>query len=112
LVGESGSGKSTLIALLQRFYDPIGGEILVDGVAINKLNIKWLRSIMGLVNQQPSLFATSIKENIIFGKEDATEDEIVEAARICNAHDFISLLPQGYNTQVSQIIMNLIMNLI
>ncbi|WJX76042.1 ABC transporter B member 15 [Trifolium repens] len=102
LVGESGSGKSTLIALLQRFYDPIGGEILVDGVAINKLNIKWLRSIMGLVNQQPSLFATSIKENIIFGKEDATEDDIVEAARICNAHDFISLLPQGYNTQVGE----------
>ncbi|KAK2413970.1 ABC transporter B family member [Trifolium repens] len=102
LVGESGSGKSTLIALLQRFYDPIGGEILFDGVAINKLNIKWLRSIMGLVSQQPSLFATSIKENIIFGKEDATEDEIVEAARICNAHDFISLLPQGYNTQVGE----------
>ncbi|XP_045795089.1 ABC transporter B family member 15-like isoform X1 [Trifolium pratense] len=102
LVGESGSGKSTLIALLQRFYDPIGGVILVDGVAINKLNIKWLRSIMGLVSQEPSLFATSIKENIIFGKEDATEDEIVEAARICNAHDFISLLPQGYNTQVGE----------
>ncbi|PNY18107.1 ABC transporter B family member 15-like protein [Trifolium pratense] len=102
LVGESGSGKSTLIALLQRFYDPIGGEILVDGVAINKLNIKWLRSIMGLVSQEPSLFATSIKENIIFGKEDATEDEIVEAAKICNAHDFISLLPQGYNTQVGE----------
>ncbi|WJX81549.1 ABC transporter B member 15 [Trifolium repens] len=102
LVGESGSGKSTLIALLQRFYDPIGGEILVDGVSINKLNIKWLRSIMGLVSQEPSLFATSIKENIIFGKEDATDDEIVEAATICNAHDFISLLPQGYNTQVGE----------
>ena len=105
LVGESGSGKSTVISLLQRFYDPIGGEIRLDGVAIHKLQIKWLRSMMGLVSQEPALFATSIKENIIFGKEDATEDEIVEAAKICNAHDFISLLPQGYNTQVRKIIL-------
>nr|ABD33400.2 Cyclic peptide transporter [Medicago truncatula] len=102
LVGESGSGKSTVISLLQRFYDPIGGEIRLDGVAIRNLQIKWLRSMMGLVSQEPALFATSIKENIIFGKEDATEDEIVEAAKICNAHDFISLLPQGYNTQVGE----------
>ncbi|KAL5057697.1 hypothetical protein RYX36_029301 [Vicia faba] len=102
LVGESGSGKSTVVSLLQRFYDPIGGEIRLDGVAIHKLKIKWLRSVMGLVSQEPALFATSIKENIMFGKEDATEDEIVEAAKICNAHDFISLLPSGYNTQVGE----------
>ncbi|XP_058741386.1 ABC transporter B family member 15-like [Vicia villosa] len=102
LVGESGSGKSTVVSLLQRFYDPIGGEIRLDGVAIHKLKIKWLRSMMGLVSQEPALFATSIKENIMFGKEDATEEEIVEAAKICNAHDFISLLPNGYNTQVGE----------
>ncbi|XP_058768786.1 ABC transporter B family member 15-like [Vicia villosa] len=102
LVGESGSGKSTVVSLLQRFYDPIGGEIRLDGVAIHKFKIKWLRSMMGLVSQEPALFATSIKENIMFGKEDATEDEIVEAAKICNAHDFISLLPNGYNTQVGE----------
>lgn len=105
LVGESGSGKSTLISLLQRFYDPIGGEIRVDGVSIHKLKIKWLRSIMGLVSQEPALFATSIKENIVFGKEDANDNEILEAAKISNAHDFIKLLPHGYHTQVTSIIL-------
>ena len=100
LVGESGSGKSTIISLLQRFYDPHGGEIRLDGVAINKLQLKWFRSQMGLVSQEPALFATSIIENILFGKEDATADEVVEAAKASNAHNFISLLPQGYHTQV------------
>ncbi|KAJ4832972.1 ABC transporter B member 15 [Turnera subulata] len=102
LVGGSGSGKSTLITLLQRFYDPLGGEITLDGIAINKLQLKWLRSIMGLVSQEPALFATSIKENILFGKENATMDEVVEAAMASNAHTFISELPQGYDTQVGE----------
>ncbi|XP_019428490.1 PREDICTED: ABC transporter B family member 15-like [Lupinus angustifolius] len=102
LVGGSGSGKSTVIGLLQRFYDPIGGEIRVDGVAINKLQIKWLRSQMGLVSQEPVLFGTSIKENILFGREDANENEIVESAKASNAHNFISMLPNGYNTQVGE----------
>ncbi|CAJ2665566.1 unnamed protein product [Trifolium pratense] len=102
LVGGSGSGKSTVVSLLQRFYDPIGGEILVDGVAIHKLQLKWLRSQMGLVSQEPALFATSIKENILFGREDATYEEIVDAAKASNAHNFISLLPQGYDTQVGE----------
>ncbi|EEF44966.1 multidrug resistance protein 1, 2, putative [Ricinus communis] len=101
LVGGSGSGKSTVIALLQRFYDPLGGEILLDGVGIDKLQLKWLRSQMGLVSQEPALFATSIKENIFFGKEDATMEEVVEAAKASNAHNFICQLPQGYDTQVS-----------
>lgn len=100
LVGESGSGKSTVIALLLRFYDPMGGEVRLDGVAIQKLQVKWLRSQMGLVSQEPALFATSIKENILFGREDATDDEVVEAAKAAHAHDFISLLPYGYQTQV------------
>ena len=101
LVGGSGSGKSTIVSLLQRFYDPIGGEILLDGVAIHKLQLTWLRSQMGLVSQEPTLFATSIIENIIFGREDATYEEIVDAAKASNAHNFISMLPQGYDTQVS-----------
>ncbi|XP_027358241.1 ABC transporter B family member 15-like isoform X2 [Abrus precatorius] len=102
LVGGSGSGKSTVIALLQRFYDPIEGEIRLDGVAIHKLQLKWLRSQMGLVSQEPALFATSIKENILFGREDATEEEVMEAAKASNAHNFISQLPQGYDTQVGE----------
>ncbi|KAL4577221.1 hypothetical protein LXL04_013326 [Taraxacum kok-saghyz] len=102
LVGGSGSGKSTVIALLQRFYDPKGGEIRVDGVSIDKLQLKWLRSQMGLVSQEPALFATSIKENILFGKEDATIDEVIEAAKASNAHNFISQLPQTYDTQVGE----------
>ncbi|CAI0455747.1 unnamed protein product [Linum tenue] len=102
LVGGSGSGKSTVIALLQRFYDPLGGEILLDGVAIDKLQLKWLRSQMGLVSQEPALFATSIKENILFGKEDASMDEIIAAGKAANAHNFICQLPQGYDTQVGE----------
>ncbi|XP_031402316.1 ABC transporter B family member 15-like isoform X2 [Punica granatum] len=102
LVGGSGSGKSTVVSLLLRFYDPLGGEILLDRVPINTLQIKWLRSQMGLVSQEPTLFATSIKENILFGKEDATIQEVMEAARASNAHDFISQLPQGYDTEVGE----------
>lgn len=100
LVGRSGSGKSTMISLLLRFYSPLNGEILLDGVPIDKINPKWLRSQMGLVSQEPTLFATSIKENILFGKEDASMEEVIEAAKSSNAHDFISQLSQGYETQV------------
>ncbi|KAL3723213.1 hypothetical protein ACJRO7_035400 [Eucalyptus globulus] len=102
LVGSSGSGKSTVISLLQRYYDPLNGEILLDGVPIDKLQLKWLRSQMGLVSQEPTLFATTIKENILFGKEDATMEEVVEAAKASNAHNFISQLPQRYDTQVGE----------
>ncbi|KAF6157844.1 hypothetical protein GIB67_003744 [Kingdonia uniflora] len=102
LVGGSGSGKSTLIALLERYYDPLDGEIILDGISINKLQLKWLRSQMGLVSQEPCLFATSIKENILFGKEGATMDEVIDAAKASNAHNFISQLPQGYDTQVGE----------
>ncbi|CAN1224209.1 Putative multidrug resistance protein [Linum grandiflorum] len=102
LVGGSGSGKSTTIALLQRFYDPIQGDILLDGHKIKKLQLKWLRAQMGLVNQEPVLFATSIKENILFGMEGATADDVINAARAANAHDFIVKLADGYETQVGQ----------
>ncbi|KAM7251605.1 hypothetical protein ACFE04_023488 [Oxalis oulophora] len=102
LVGGSGSGKSTVIALLQRFYDPIDGDILLDGYKIRKLQLKWFRSQMGLVNQEPILFATTIKENILFGKEGASMEDVVEAAKAANAHDYIVKLPDGYETQVGQ----------
>ncbi|XP_051127432.1 ABC transporter B family member 15-like [Andrographis paniculata] len=102
LVGGSGSGKSTVVSLLQRFYDPLGGKILLDGIDIDKLQLKWLRSQMGLVSQEPALFDTSIKENILFGKEDASMEEIVEASKASNAHNFITLLPDGYDTQVGE----------
>ena len=103
LVGPSGCGKSTVLSLLQRFYDPIGGEILLDGVTIDKLQLKWLRSQMALVSQEPSLFSTTVKENIVFGKEDALMEDVVEAAIACNVHNFISELPQGYDSQVSML---------
>lgn len=103
LVGGSGSGKSTVISLLERFYDPLGGEVLLDGVDIMTLQLKWLRKQMALVSQEPILFATSIKENILFGKEEASEEEIIQAAKAANAHDFITQLPDGYNTLVGQL---------
>ncbi|KAF7822863.1 putative multidrug resistance protein [Senna tora] len=102
LVGGSGSGKSTIIALLERFYDPIEGEILLDGHKISRLQLKWLRSQIGLVNQEPVLFATSIKENVLFGKEGGSMDSVINACKAANAHDFIVKLPDGYETQVGQ----------
>ena len=104
LVRGSGSSKSTVTALLERFYDPIEGDILLDGYKIRKLQLKWLRSQLGLVNQEPVLFATSIKENILFGKEGASMDSIINTTKATNAHDFIVKLPDGYETQVSQLL--------
>ncbi|CAN0917017.1 Putative multidrug resistance protein, partial [Linum grandiflorum] len=89
LVGGSGSGKSTVIALLERFYDPMEGSIFLDGYDIKTLDPKWLRSQMGLVNQEPILFATTIHENILFGNEEATEEDVENAAMASNIHDFI-----------------------
>ncbi|XP_062217408.1 putative multidrug resistance protein [Phragmites australis] len=102
LVGGSGSGKSTVIALLERFYDPSAGEVVLDGVDIRRLRLKWLRAQMGLVGQEPAMFATSVRENILFGKENATAEEVIAAAKAANAHNFISQLPQGYDTQVGE----------
>lgn len=100
LVGSSGSGKSTAIALVQRFYDASEGTVKIDGVDIKKLNLKSIRSKMGLVSQDHALFGTSIKENILFGKPDATMDELYAAAMTANAHNFIRGLPEGYETKV------------
>ncbi|KAG8656968.1 hypothetical protein MANES_03G027600v8 [Manihot esculenta] len=102
LVGASGCGKSTAIALVQRFYDPDCGFVKIDGVDIRTLNLKWIRGNMGLVSQEHALFGTSIKENIMFGKLDATMDEVTAAATAANAHNFIRQLPEGYDTKVGE----------
>ncbi|KAF5748546.1 putative ABC transporter B family member 8 [Tripterygium wilfordii] len=102
LVGASGSGKSTAIALVQRFYDANHGIVKIDGVDIRKLNLKGIRGKMGLVSQEHALFGTSIRENIMFGKLDATMDEVTAAAMAANAHNFIRQLPEGYETKVGE----------
>ena len=100
LVGTSGSGKSTVISLIMRFYNPSSGSILIDGHNIRSLNLKSLRRRIGLVQQEPPLFSTTIYENIRYGNDEAIEIEIVEAAKAANAHEFISTMPNGYATLV------------
>ncbi|CAI9777375.1 unnamed protein product [Fraxinus pennsylvanica] len=102
VVGGSGSGKSTVVSLIERFYDPNQGRILLDNVNIKTLQLRWLRNQIGLVNQEPALFATTILENILYGKPEATMVEVEAAASAANAHSFITLLPNGYNTQVGE----------
>ncbi|POM57836.1 Multidrug resistance protein ABC Superfamily, partial [Phytophthora palmivora] len=101
-VGASGGGKSTLISLLERFYDPQEGTILLDGRDVKTLNVKWLRSQIGLVSQEPVLFATTIFENIAAGGNGITRDEVVAAAKLANAHTFIMSLPEQYDTLVGE----------
>uniref|UniRef100_A0A8B9Q879 ABC-type xenobiotic transporter n=1 Tax=Apteryx owenii TaxID=8824 RepID=A0A8B9Q879_APTOW len=102
LVGASGCGKSTAIQLLQRFYDPVQGEVTLDGQDIRTLNVKWLRENIGIVSQEPVLFATTIAENIRYGREDISDVEIEQAAKEANAFDFISRLPDKFNTMVGE----------
>ncbi|KAI3705156.1 hypothetical protein L1987_75389 [Smallanthus sonchifolius] len=100
VVGVSGSGKSTIISLIERFYDPVAGQVILDGRDLKKFNLRWLRNHLGLVQQEPIIFSTTIRENIIYARHNASEAEIKEAARIANAHHFISNLPHGYDTHV------------
>jgi len=104
LVGPSGCGKSTSVSLIERFYNPEEGQILLDGVDIRSLNLNWLRRQIGIVSQEPILFGTSIKQNISYGKENAqaTDEEIQKAAMQANAHKFISVLDSGYDTDVGE----------
>ncbi|KAL8504447.1 hypothetical protein ACS0TY_015858 [Phlomoides rotata] len=102
LVGGSGSGKSTVVSLIERFYDPSSGQVMLDGHDIRTLKLRWVRQQMGLVSQEPALFATTIKENILLGRPDASMVEIEEASRVANAHSFIVKLPDGYDTQVGE----------
>ncbi|XP_075036809.1 bile salt export pump-like [Mixophyes fleayi] len=101
-VGPSGAGKSTTIQLIQRFYDPPEGMVTLDGHDIRSLNIQWLRSLIGIVEQEPVLFATTIAENIRFGKDSATMEEIITATKEANAYNFIMELPQQFDTLVGE----------
>lgn len=100
LVGQSGSGKSTVANLVTRFYDVNKGEILIDGTNIKQISKKSLRGLMGLVTQDSILFNDTVKNNIAMGKENATTEEIVAAAKVANAHEFIMELPHGYDTNI------------
>ena len=103
LVGESGSGKSTVISLIERFYDPDSGRVLLDEVDIIKFRLSWLRQQMGLVSQEPVLFNESIRANILYGNDgNATEEEIDAATKAANAYNFICSLPDGYDTSVGE----------
>ncbi|TMW59305.1 hypothetical protein Poli38472_004374 [Pythium oligandrum] len=100
LVGPSGSGKSTIVSLLERFYDPSSGLVKLDGVDVRDLNVAWLREQIGLVGQEPVLFATTIMENIRNGKPGATDEQVIDAAKMANAYSFITDFPDGFQTDV------------
>ncbi|XP_046555643.1 phosphatidylcholine translocator ABCB4-like [Haliotis rubra] len=100
LVGASGCGKSTTVQLIQRFYDPSSGSVMLDGNDIKDLNIRWLREHIGIVSQEPILFGTTIADNIRYGHEGVSQSEVEAAAKNANAHDFIMGLPERYETMV------------
>ncbi|KAF8861956.1 putative Leptomycin B resistance protein pmd1 [Acephala macrosclerotiorum] len=111
LVGASGSGKSTIVGLVERFYDPVGGQVFLDGHDVSTLNLRWLRQQISLVSQEPTLFGTTIVKNIEHGligtkyeheNEERKKELVIEAAKMANAHDFISALPEGYETNVGE----------
>lgn len=111
LVGASGSGKSTIVGLVERFYDPVGGQVLLDGHDISTLNLRWLRQQISLVSQEPTLFACSIMGNIKHGligtkyenePEEIKTEMCIKAAKMANAHDFVTALPEGYETNVGE----------
>ena len=99
LVGPSGAGKSTIITLLARFYDPTGGQVLIDDKPITARNVQSVRRQIGIVMQDSILFSGTLAENIRYGRPDATDDEVIAAARAANAHEFISKLRNGYELQ-------------
>ena len=102
LVGSSGVGKTTLCGLIPRFYDVSGGSITLDGTDIRALKLQSLRNHIGVVQQDVYLFAGNVMENIRYGRPDATDEEVIAAAKLANAHDFISALPEGYETEIGQ----------
>lgn len=102
LVGSSGAGKTTLCSLIPRFYEVTSGRITIDGMDIRKMTLKSLRNQIGIVQQDVYLFAGSVYENILYGKPDATEEEVYQAAKNANAHEFIMSLPEGYQTDIGQ----------
>lgn len=93
-MGPSGAGKSTIVSLILRFYDVLRGQVLIDNISLSEYNIKWLRNQIGLVSQEPVLFGVSIAENILYGSENASMEDVVNASRKANAHDFIIKFPK------------------
>src|SRR5262249_44861365 len=102
IAGTTGAGKTTLVSLLTRFYDPTGGQILLDGIDLRDYKLADLRSQFAIVLQEPVLFSTSIAENIAYARPGVGEEEVIAAAHAANAHEFISRLPHGYRTQVGE----------
>lgn len=102
LVGETGSGKSTIVNLICRFYEPVAGQILIDGVDYRERSQLWIQSNIGYVLQTPHLFSGTISENIRYGRLEATHEEVVEAAKLVNAHDFIMKMEKGYDSEVGE----------
>src|SRR6202044_2190572 len=102
LVGPTGSGKSTLVNLLPAFYEATSGRITIDGRDIREICLEALRSQISVVSQEAFLFNGTVRENILYGKLDASEEELVAAARAANCHDFICRLPQGYDSRVGE----------
>ncbi|HAQ08119.1 MAG TPA: multidrug ABC transporter ATP-binding protein, partial [Bacillus bacterium] len=102
LVGMSGGGKSTFVSLIPRFYDVTEGEILLDGKDIRSFQVRSLRDKIGMVSQDNILFSESVKSNIMLGKPEASDEEVIEAAKAANAHEFIMNLPEGYDTKVGE----------
>ena len=100
LVGQSGGGKSTMVDLLPRFYDALDGGLTIDGVDVRDYKIKDVRELMGVVSQQSILFNDSVFNNIALGNEKVSKDEVIAAAKIANAHEFIEKLPNGYDTNI------------
>jgi len=101
-VGPSGAGKSTIASLLSRLYDPDAGRITLDGRNLREFDPDWLRRHVGVVSQEPILFSSSIRENIRYGRPDATDQEIDDAARAANAFDFVTRFPEGFDTSVGE----------
>ena len=102
IVGPTGSGKTTLIRLLLRFHDPTAGRVTLDGHDLRELDTSFLRRSVALVSQSVTLFPGSVAENIAYGRPDASREAVTEAARLAEAHDFISDLPQGYDTPIGE----------
>jgi len=102
VVGPTGSGKSTVVSLIPRFYDPLGGRVLIDGVDIATMKLAALRNLIGFVLQETVLFRGTIKENIAYGHPGATDEQIVAAAKLANADEFVSRMPHGYDTVVGE----------
>src|SRR5207237_5405005 len=102
LIGHTGSAKTTLTSLVPRFYDVTSGRVSVDGVDVREVRLISLRRAIGVISQDPFLFSTTVRENIAFGRADITDDEVVHAARLAQAHEFIERLPSGYDTVIGE----------